>query len=73
MKEAKRINDEMTVLLMQLVAQYQIKMAGIVLKSYFVRCWKITEDVAAAYVRLYFKKYFPKELDRYMKHLKRAS
>lgn len=71
--EKKLIADEMTSLLRQLVMQNQIRMAGLVLQTYFIREWKIAEELANQYVRGYFAKYYPKQLDRHLKRLNRAS
>ncbi len=69
MKEEKHISDEMTVLARQLVAQNQIVMAAHVLEVYFLRVWKIDEELAIRYVGGYFHKYYPKQLERYLKRL----
>ncbi|AHV97067.1 hypothetical protein [Paenibacillus sabinae] len=69
MKENKIINEEMTVLLRQLVMQNQISMAGHVLKAYFIRRWKTNEELATKYVRGYFFKYYPEQLERHLKRL----
>lgn len=66
--EKQQIADEMTVLLRQLVMQYQIRMAGLVLQTYFVREWKVEESIANRYVRGYFAKYYPKQLERHLRH-----
>ncbi|NGM83384.1 hypothetical protein G5B47_13255 [Paenibacillus sp. 7124] len=70
MEDNKIINDEMTVLLRQLVMQNQISMAGHVLKAYFIRQWKTNEELAIKYVRGYFFKYYPKQVERYLKRIK---
>jgi len=57
----------MVTLLRQLVMQNQIRMAGLVLQTYFVRKWKIEQELAKRYVRGYFAKYYPKQLERYLK------
>lgn len=70
--EKKQITDEMTSLLRQLVMQNQIRMAGLVLQTYFVREWKIDEELANRYMRGYFAKFYPKQLERHLKRLNRA-
>lgn len=69
MQNDKQINEEMTVLMRQLVMQNQLSMAGQVLKVYFKRHWKISEELSNKYVRGYFSKYYPKQLERYLKRL----
>ena len=69
--EKRQLSDDMTVLLMQLVAQNQLVMAGMVLKAYFLRLWKIDEAKANEYVRCYFNKFYPK-LERHLKRLNRV-
>lgn len=71
--EKRKIVDEMTVLMMQLVAENQIRIARLVLQTYFVREWKLDESLASRYVRAYFAKHFPKQLERYSKRPNRAS
>ena len=70
--EKRPIHDEMTTLVRQLVMQNQIRMAGLVLLTYFVREWKVEESLAKRYVRGYFTKFFPKQLERYLKRLNHA-
>ncbi|WP_082451902.1 hypothetical protein [Paenibacillus ihuae] len=69
MQKDKQINDEITVLLRQLVMQNQLSMAGQVLKVYFKRHWKLSEELSNKYVRGYFSKYYPKQLERHLKRL----
>jgi hypothetical protein len=69
----REIADEMTVLLRQLVMQNTIRIAGHVLQTYFLREWKIHEELANSYVRCYFAKYFPRQLERYLMRQKQAS
>jgi len=71
--EKRQIADEMVALIRQLTMQNQIKMAGLVLQSYFQRVLKIDEELSAAYVRLYFQKFFPVQLERHLKRLNHAS
>jgi len=71
--EKKQIAVEMTTLLRQLVMQNQLVMAARVLETYFLRMWKIDEELAVAYVRLYFRKYYPKQLERHVKRQNRVS
>jgi hypothetical protein len=52
--------------------QNQIRMAGLVLQTYFVREWKIDEELANRYMRGYFAKFYPKQLERHLKRLNRA-
>lgn len=73
MENKRQINDEMTVLLRQLVMQNQIKMAGLVLRTYFIRHWKINEEMAGKYVRCYFSKHYPKQLERHLNRLNQVS
>lgn len=67
--EKRKIANEMTVLLMQLVAQNQIRIAGLVLQTYFVREWKLDDSLSSRYVRAYFAK----QLERLLKRPNRAS
>ncbi|CAM3830714.1 hypothetical protein ACFW4G_28040 [Paenibacillus lactis] len=71
--EKRQVDNEMITLLRQLVMQDQIKMAGLVLRTYFVREWKVEQELANKYVRIYFTRYFPKQLDRYLKRQNRVS
>lgn len=71
--ENRHIADEMNTLLRQLVMQDQIRMAGLVLQTYFVRNWKVEESLAKQYVRGYFAKYYPKQLERHLKRMNQAS
>lgn len=71
--EKRQIADEMTALLRQLVMQNQLVMAAHVLGVYFQRVWKIDEELANRYVRGYFLKYYPKQLERHLKRKNRAS
>lgn len=71
--EKRQIADEMTVLLRQLVMQNQLVMAAHVLEVYFLRVWKIDQELANRYVRGYFAKYYPKQLERHLKKQNRAS
>ena len=70
--EKRQISDDMTVLLRQLVMQNQIKMAGLVLRTYLIRHWKIDERLAGKFTLLYFSKHYPKQLERYQKLLNRV-
>lgn len=70
--EERKIAEGMTVLLMQLVAQNQIRIAGLVLQTYFVREWKLEKPLANWYVRAYFAKHFPKQLERHLKRQNRV-
>lgn len=71
--EKRQIADEMTTLLRQLVMQNQLVMAARVLGVYFQRVWKIEEELSNRYVRAYFKKYYPEQLERHLKRLTKAS
>lgn len=71
--EKRQIAEEMIVLLRQLVMQDQLVMAARVLRVYFQRVWKIDEELANRYVRAYFAKYYPKQLEWYLKRQDRAS
>lgn len=73
MENTNQIADEMVVLLRQLVMQNQLVMAARVLETYFQRVWKIDETLANRYVRGYFAKYYPKQLERHLKRQKQAS
>ncbi|MFD0957973.1 hypothetical protein [Paenibacillus chungangensis] len=70
--EKRQIAEEMDTLLRQLVMQNQLVMAARVLEVYFQRLWKIDEELANRYVRAYFIKYNPKQLERHLKRLNRA-
>lgn len=71
--EKRQIADEMVTLVRQLVAQNQIKVAGLVLQTYFIRVWKKEKDIAAHYVRAYFKKHYPEQLERHLKRVNKVS
>lgn len=73
MEQKRQIDDDMTTLVRQLVAQNQLVMAARVLGVYFQRVWKIDEELAGRYVRAYFKKYYPKQLEKHLKRQNRAS
>lgn len=64
---------DITVLLRQLVVNGQIRMAGLVLRTYFIREWELEEELANRYVRGYFAKHYPKQLERHLKRLNEAS
>lgn len=71
--EKQQIADEMATLLRQLVMQNQLVIAAHVLGVYFLRIWKIDEELANRYVRGYFAKYYPKQLERHLKRQNRVS
>ena len=71
--EKREIAENMIVLIRQLVMQNQLVMAAHVLGVYFKRVWKIDEELALRYVRGYFAKYYPKQLERHLKHRNQAS
>ena len=73
MQEKRELSHDLTVLLCQLVMQNQIVMAAHVLKTYFLRVWKIDEELATRYARGYFAKYYPKQMERHLKRLKKTS
>ncbi|MBW5444754.1 hypothetical protein GE107_01570 [Cohnella sp. CFH 77786] len=58
----------MIVLVRQLVMQNQIWMAAMVLKVYFIRNWKVSEEVAAFYMRKYFEKYYAAQVRKFCQH-----
>lgn len=62
----KQLPDDLTTLLKQLVRNGQLLMAGLTLKTYFIRCWKVDVQLSGYYVRRYFEKYFPYELEKHL-------
>lgn len=58
MKQKRQVAEEMIVLIRQLVMNGQFVMAARVLEVYFMRSWKVSEEVAAFYMRKYFEKYY---------------
>ncbi len=73
MEQKRQISDDMTTLIRQLVAQNQLLMVARVLGVYFQRIWKIDQTLANCYVRGYFRKYYPKQLEKHLKRTHRAS
>ncbi|MNP66467.1 hypothetical protein D3C76_1621820 [compost metagenome] len=71
--EKRQISDDMTVLIRQLVQQNQLVMAARVLGVYFQRVWKIDQTLANRYVRGYFRKYYPKQLEKHLQCQNRVS
>lgn len=71
--QKRQIADDMTVLIRQLVQQNQLVMAARILGVYFQRVWKIDHTLANRYVRGYFRKYYPKQLERHLKRQNRVS
>lgn len=69
MAKKQQIADEMVVLLRQLVMQNQIRMAAMVLKVYFIREWKLSEEVAAFFMRKYFEKYYADHVRKFRKRI----
>ncbi|AIQ37199.1 hypothetical protein R50345_22705 [Paenibacillus sp. FSL R5-0345] len=68
MKNTKEgLPEALTVTLRQLVMNGHYSMAGIVLYVYFIRCWKLEDELAAYYVPRYFAKYFPNHLVKYQR------
>lgn len=73
MASNKQLPEELIVLLRQLVMQGQIRIAGMVLQSYFLRFWKIDRELAEHYVVRYFRKYYPSQLSKHQKRKARAN
>ncbi|OZM58363.1 hypothetical protein CIB95_01980 [Lottiidibacillus patelloidae] len=67
MKEKKTLPDELLTVLQQLTMNGDIKMAGIALKLYLVRCWKMEGKEATELTRRWFRKHYPKHLAIYLK------
>jgi hypothetical protein len=59
------ISDELTALLRKLVSNGSIRIAGTLLYVYFIRNWKINDELAAYYVTRYFQKYYSTQFKRY--------
>jgi hypothetical protein len=64
--------DDITVLMRQLVMNGHMRMAGTVLYTYFIRCWKLDDEYAAYYMRRYFEKYFAPQLQRHLQKLNKV-
>lgn len=64
-------SEEIEVLMRQLVVNGHFRMAAHVLKNYFIRSWKVQEELAHKYMQVYFRKYYSKEVERYQKQLAR--
>jgi hypothetical protein len=55
----RELPEELVRLLKQLVQNGQVRMAGRVLYTFFCRCWKENEQVAAYYMVKWFEKNSP--------------
>ncbi|RAV02711.1 hypothetical protein [Paenibacillus sp. YN15] len=65
MAEKKPWSEEIEVLIRRLVVNGHLCMAAHVLKNYFIRSWKVEEELAHKYMQVYFPKYYGKEVERY--------
>jgi len=72
LEDNRKISDEMTTAIRQLVVQNQIVMARWLLRAYFVREWRVEEHLAGYYARRYCAKYYPKQLEKHLQRLSRA-
>jgi hypothetical protein len=69
MERKKEIPEEVRVQLQRLVIQGQIMVAGAMLNTFFRRVWKIEDLLALQYVKRYFQKYFPVQLEKHRKRM----
>jgi len=63
--EKQQIADEMIVLIRQLVSQKQIRIAAEILKVYFIRYFKVSEEVAAFFMRKYFERHYSVQVRKF--------
>lgn len=71
MVQKRQIADEMVILIRQLVMQNQIRMAAMVLEIYFIREWKLSQDVASFYMRKYFEIHYADHVRKFRKRIAR--
>ena len=71
MAEKKPWSEEIITLIRQLVVNGHLRMAAHVLQNYFIRSWKVEEELAHKYMQVYFYKYYSDEVEHYQKQVAR--
>lgn len=69
MDQKREIPEEVRVQVQRLTVQGQIMVAGAMLNTFFRRVWKVEDELASQYVKRYFQKYYPVQLEKHQKRM----
>lgn len=69
----KVLSEEIEILVLQLVKQHHMMIATQVLTSYMVRQWKVSQEHARYYMKQYFLKVYPVEVQLFQERLSKLT
>jgi hypothetical protein len=69
LESKQSLPEDLIVLLRQLVMQNQLRMAARILEVYFIREWKLSEEVAAFLMRKFFEKHYADHVRKFRQRI----
>jgi hypothetical protein len=57
--------EDITILIKQLAVNGKVRLAGVILHSYFRRFYNVDDTVAARWISIYFQREFSKEFSKH--------